>query len=217
MANELRARSLFVGSAGSLGERDRDRRWRDFTLRFPSLAEMKVIDLGGTVAYWERAPVMPRSLTILNVEADDAARPGISTVVGSACEPPPEITGQEFDLVYSNSAIEHVGGHAMRQLFAATVHRLASRHWIQTPYRHFPVEPHWVFPALQYLPLRLAAQLCFHWPLSPARPGNLAEMTDALLTVELLDRTQFSSYFPDSTIVSSRFAGLVKSLIAIKL
>lgn len=58
-----------------------------------------------------------------------------------------------FDLVYSNSVIEHVGGHARSCDFAGMVKTLARRHWgVQTPYRYFSIEPHWLFPGLQFLP-----------------------------------------------------------------
>ena len=36
---------------------------------------------------------------------------------------------------------------------------LAQLHWVQTPYRYFPVEPHFLFPGFQFLPLTVRAVL----------------------------------------------------------
>lgn len=53
---------------------------------------------------------------------------------------------QDFGLVYSNSLIEHLGGHARRAAFAEQVRSLAPRHWVQTPYRYSLIKPHWLVP-----------------------------------------------------------------------
>lgn len=53
-----------------------------------------------------------------------------------------------------NSPLEHVGGgHERRLRFAESVHALADRHRVQTPYRYFPIKPHWLAPGMQFLPV----------------------------------------------------------------
>jgi hypothetical protein len=93
--------------------------------------------------------------------------PGITPVVADACNPvlPAPLSAERFDLVYSNSVLEHVGDHYRRQQFTETVHRHGTHHWVQTPYRYFPVEPHWLFPGLQWLPVRARIAVSQHWPL----------------------------------------------------
>src|SRR5262245_1233581 len=100
---------------------------------FP-LADMTVVDLGGTPSWWERAPVRPQHVTIVNLTAPEPAPPWITQYQADACT----FEGA-FDLVLSNSVLEHVGGHAQRCRFAETVQALAPKHWIQTPYRYFPI------------------------------------------------------------------------------
>ncbi len=37
--------------------------------------------------------------------------------------------------------------------------------WVQTPYRYFPIEPHWIFPGFQFLPLSARTEISRRWPL----------------------------------------------------
>jgi hypothetical protein len=119
-----------------------------------------------------------------------------------------------FDIVFSNSLIEHVGGHARRLELARQIHQLAPRHWIQTPYRYFPLEPHWLFPGMQFMPVAARERIAMHWPLH-TRPANSDEARDAVLWVELMSMKEVRGYFPTSTILHERILGITKSLIAI--
>jgi hypothetical protein len=160
----------------------RRRRYATLAARFPGLANMKVLDLGGEYQEWADAPVRPRELVTLNVgwhaemAADQARRAGVTwarSVAGDACDPPAELFEEHFDLVFSNSVIEHVGGHARRIGFANAVHAVADHHWIQTPNRWFPLEPHYLCPGLQWLPTGPRAGVARRWPV-----GSMTEVMD---------------------------------------
>lgn len=212
-----RVRDKIVDSPNSIGARSRMRRWKLFQSLFPDVAEMRVVDLGGTAESWLRAPVRPRRVVVLNLaEGEAEAPPWIVQQQGDACSPPPAVAGDHFDLVFSNSLIEHVGGHFRRQQLADMVHKLAGRHWIQTPYRYFPIEPHWIFPGFQFLPVILRAKLSRWWPLmhTPAK-SDLAALHNAM-DVELLSKTEMAYYFPHSRIIPERIGPLTKSLVAVR-
>jgi hypothetical protein len=178
---------------------------------------MSVIDLGGTVEAWERAPVRPASVHVVNLEVPPLEVPQwIRADQADACNLPAQISSASYDLVFSNSVIEHVGGHVPRMRFAEAVHKLADRHWVQTPYRYFPIEPHWLFPGFQFLPPNVQAEVAARWPLAHTPSNGRDDGLQGALAVELLSRTEMSFYFPDSTLRFERMAGLVKSLIAIK-
>ncbi|MFI5937446.1 class I SAM-dependent methyltransferase [Actinoplanes sp. NPDC051494] len=194
--------------------RFRSRRAAELVAAFPDLAAMHVLDLGGEPPFWLGFPVRPASVTILNLLPFD--EPGFETFTGDACDPPAALRSRRFDLVVSNSVIEHVGGHEPRRRFADVVHRSADRHWVQTPYRYFPVEPHWVFPGMQFLPLRARAEVTRRWPLSPGRAGNLPEAIANAASVELLSITDMRAYFPGSRLWYERFGGLIKSVTAVR-
>jgi hypothetical protein len=212
-----RLRNAFVDGPRSLGARSRKHRWHVFQQHFPDLESRTVVDLGGTVEYWKRAPMQPKTVHVLNFEEPPESIPDWITVeIADATDPDLANRLGTFDLVYSNSVIEHVGGDAKRRAFAANVEALAPRHWIQTPYRYFPVEPHWVCPFMQYLPLSIRAGLGMRWPLVHTKADNFESAVAAQLSVELLDITAMRHYFPTSQIVKDRLAGLVKSIVAVK-
>ena len=206
-----------VNGQASLAARARAARWSELLRRFPNLASMRVLDLGGVPRQWTDRPVRPAQVVSVNLEEHPPVpEPWIRAVRGDACDLPPELRAERFDLVYSNSVLEHVGGHARRLAFARTVHAAADRHWIQTPYRYFPVEPHWLFPGFQFLPLRVRVALSHRWPIGHVRsPDRFSSLAD-VAWVELVGRTEMAGYFPDSDIWSERFGGLTKSLVAIR-
>jgi hypothetical protein len=195
--------------------RQRALRMRWLAEVFPDLAEMSVIDLGGRYRAWQRAPVRPKRLYMVNIDAVPHAEVPEWAVFdqGDACALPAHITSRRYDLVFSNSVIEHVGGHERRQRFAESVHRLADAHWVQTPYRYFPIEPHWLVPGMQFLPVRARAAAAEHSPFAGVRPAHEQALGD-VLSVELLDRTEMRFYFPSSALLTERVFGLPKSLIA---
>jgi hypothetical protein len=217
MATVHDLRHRFVDAPSSVGARSRARRWDRFLAVFPGLADMTVVDLGGRLEWWRRAPVRPKHVHVVNLESPDGEVPEWGAFTrGDACDLPLAVRERNYDLVFSNSVIEHVGGHSQRVRFADVVHRLAGRHWVQTPYRYFPIEPHVLFPGFQFLPVSARAAVAGRWPLLHTPPKDRRAALGVALRVELLSRSEMAYLFPGSRIESERFAGLAKSLLAIK-
>ncbi|OBK44545.1 class I SAM-dependent methyltransferase [Mycobacterium sp. 1081908.1] len=216
MSNWLRDTATDVNSGRSLSGRARARRWQHFNSCFPSVSEMRVLDLGGTPESWRLAPVRPRSVVTVNLAPAESEDPNIVAVQGDACELPNSVARDRFDLVFSNSLLEHVGGHVQRQRLADNIHSLADRHWVQTPYRYFPIEPHWLFPGIQWLPYEARVQVSMHWNRGHIRTHSREAAQDQVDEIELIGISQMRRYFPSSVVWYERFAGLVKSLVAIR-
>jgi hypothetical protein len=214
LAHSLTRRIVGAYDSDSLSGRARLKRWRQFADAFPDVSRLRVLDLGGDARAWRSAPVRPAHVILANIFAQEVEEPWMTAIVADACDPAVELP--EADLVYSNSVIEHVGGHWRRQRFAAAI-RGAERYWVQTPNRYFPIEPHFMLPWVQHLPHQAQSALVAAWPL-----GNYAGQKDGgqalgnALDIELLSRTQMKFYFPDAEIRRERFLGLTKSLIAVK-
>jgi hypothetical protein len=192
-----------------------------FIERFPDIEELRVLDLGGTLKSWRLSPKMPRELTMLNPDRNDRSDEQVGAcsaryLVGDACALPLEVTREEFDLVFSNSVIEHVGGHAQRLAFAESVHQAAPRSWVQTPYRYFPIEPHFVFPGAQFMPLKVRAQLPLRWTFGNVHRDDPLAAVRAAQKIDLLSITDMRAYFPDADLVLERVLGVPKSIIMVR-
>lgn len=215
-----RVRHALVDSPDSMGARMRARRWELVEESFPDLASMSVLDLGGTVESWRRAPLRPKDVTVLNLfEPGESDEPWLLPVTGDACRARESLAAagapSAYDIVFSNSLLEHVGGHAQRSRLATEVHALAPRFWVQTPYRYFPLEPHWLFPGLQFLPMALRSRVAARWPLAHSRPESGAAAMSEVQWTELVGVAELRAYFPDARVHHERVAGLTKSLVAI--
>jgi hypothetical protein len=214
------------GRSASAWARQRRHKW--LLDRFPNISEMRVLDLGGEAHTWAESRVHPREVVLLNVPwnarqqeqvlQSNGTGDWIRAVEGDACDPPDEIRSDHFDFVYSNSVIEHVGGHQRRQAFAWFAATLGDHCWIQTPNRYFPIEPHWLCPGFQFLPPHARAAVTLVWPL-----GNYTNRRDSLqqrlgdaLGIELLSASEMQFYFPETEILRERVGGLAKSLIAMR-
>jgi hypothetical protein len=210
-------RGVFVGTDVSLAERMRLRRWEFIRKRLPELSAMRVLDLGGTIRWWLRAPIRPRHITIVNLHPDEGVEaPWLTVVTGDACYADRLLPGQRFDLVFSNSLIEHVGGHMARSALSHVIRSLASRYLVQTPYRYFPIEPHWLFPGMQFLPLSVRWSIACRWPLGHTRGWSESQALDEVMSTELIGATEMRKYFPDGQLYWERFLGLRKSMVVIR-
>jgi SAM-dependent methyltransferase len=194
----------------------RRRRWKLILRHVPHLTDLRVVDLGGTDLFWARAPVRPRHVTVVNLREAGQDSPGVTAIEGDALRADVLLRGEDFDLAFSNSLIEHLGGHGPRRQFAGVVTSLAPGYVVQTPYRYFPLEPHWLFPGFQFLPTLTRSRLAPRWPLGHTYGWEPHAAAEEVMSTELLSGWEMREYFPDAKIVWERVAGVPKSLIAIR-
>mgnify|MGYP000359708552 CR=1 FL=1 len=147
-------------------------------------AETRVLDVGGSADLWRRARCeglpLPR-LTVLNLEVHpDPSLEGARWVCGDACRLP--FADLAFDVAVSNSVIEHVGGWEDQKRMADEVRRVGKRYFIQTPNRWFPIEPHFLFPFFQFLPVVVRA-----WLLRRRKLGWMEKVADPVLARQTVE------------------------------
>lgn len=199
----------------SAATKQRDLRTQAMLRYFPDFTSYRVLDLGGTARYWNHRPFRPAHVTIVNLEQRRSLGPAMTHIEADACEFEPPV-GEQYDMVFSNSVIEHVGGFSRRQQLAEVARAISPNIWIQTPYRYFPIEPHWLMPGQQFLPLALRAHLSQHWTLGLPAADDYEQSVEKCLGTELLSQTEIQYLFPDAAIWKERWHGITKSIVAVR-
>jgi Methyltransferase domain len=170
----------------------------------------KILDLGGHPTIWEFINI-PLDITILNLPGhivhSECAIHHLTYVEGDACNVS-EYKDISFDLVFSNSVIEHVGGDTNQEKFAHEVQRLAKYHWVQTPSKYFPIEAHCGMPFWWFWPESLRRAFIARWRLKTPKWTEMVEGTT------VLTKQRIQKLFPDSEIFTEKSFGFTKSYIA---
>lgn len=184
---------------------------------FPIQPHWRVLDVGGTSAIWELCPVRPRLVLLNTPRASEGNSPGLTFVQGDGTTLP--FPDKSFDLVFSNSVIEHLGSAESTLSFASEVRRVGKCYFVQTPDAAFPIEPHLYTPFLHYLPRtwqRRIAPKYSVWSLLSRTSEDRREfyVRHYLEEIRLLTALQMQSIFPGARILHERFLGVSKSLIA---
>ena len=153
-----------------------------------------------TLNFFEELYPWPERITALGLQDGASFRahyPHIRYVRGDACDLPFE--EGEFDVVFSNAVIEHVGGRDRQRRFVSEALRVGRRLFVTTPNRLFPVEVH------THLPL-------VHWLPEPAAARVYARLRkEAGSDLHLLSRRSLASLFPGRV----RIVNLGLTLVAI--
>jgi ubiquinone/menaquinone biosynthesis C-methylase UbiE len=179
---------------------------------------VKLLDLGGTFNYWKQMGMAGKEeleITLLNTEPQQTE--GNIKFILQDAENLSNFKDREFDVVYSNSLIEHITMSQKQHKIASEIKRISKAYFIQTPNYYFPFEPHFLFPCFQFLPHGLKIWLVKHLPLGwfPKAKTN-HEASEIIKSVRLLKPKEFSAFFPDAKIFKEKICFLSKSLTAMK-
>ena len=178
----------------------RRRRMEYFFKEFDIHRQEHILDVGGETFFWKDF-IQVKKVTILNLyKTEESDRIKSVTYKGGRFP----FRDREFDLVFSNSTIEHVGDSVEQALFASEIRRCGKRYFVQTPSFWFPFEPHSFIPGFQFLPVTLKklARRLFSKSLYPI---------EELLAIRLLTKRKIRKLFPDARIVTERFFLFPKS------
>jgi SAM-dependent methyltransferase len=201
----------------SLASRLRRKRFAYFAALLAGLPRpVRILDVGGTLDYWRDSEMLADGgvvVTLINSFFADEGSGEVEQIRGDACAL--SFEDGAFDVVYSNSVIEHVGGPRERRRMADEIQRVGKRFFVQTPNYYFPIEPHFLFPGFQFLPASLRARLLtvsdLGWATRQRNPQRAREFVDG---ISLLRRSELETLFPGAKIYAERFFGLSKSFIA---
>jgi hypothetical protein len=198
-------------SYSNLKSRFRTNRFVEFLRMLHVDKESKIIDLGGYSHSWE-AYEFKYNVTIVNLKLPKHQEKEFHWIEADACNLA-LIGDKTYDIVFSNSVIEHVGDFSRQIRMANEIRRIGKKYWVQTPYRHFPLEIHFLFPFFQYLPIGLKYLIARIWPFSFAKKLHLDPIQE-MQNIWSLDYEQMKKLFPDAILEKEKICGLTKSLIA---
>ena len=179
--------------------------------------EARVLDVGVTSDeryresnYFEQMYPFPEHITCVGTEDGshlEERYPGLSYKKVQPGDPLPFRDG-EFDVVFSNAVLEHVGSRSAQAAFVRELCRVGKAFFITTPNRWFPIEHHTGLPMLHYLPAPVFRSL-----LRRTRYRHWAEETN----LNILTARELVRLFPAAAAVevrSVRLFGLPSNLVA---
>ncbi len=200
-------------------------KWRRkrFKLFTEILADLKppvrILDVGGTDYFWKNVDFTPESHTtivLLNLYTINTSLPWLSSEVGDGTDLS-RFADKEFDIVFSNSVIEHLGTWEKQQKMAKEIQRVGKHYFVQTPNHYFPMEPHFLFPFFHFLPHWLKVSIVRNFDsgwFDKIEDKNLAE--EAVRSIRLLTRKELLQLFPGCNIFKEKVMGMTKSFVAWK-
>ena len=203
-----------------MADRFRQRRFARFRPLLDALPRpVRILDVGGTPKFWERLGYLGRDgieIVLLNLVEQEVSHPNMTATIGNAADLS-EYGPDAFDVVVSNSVIEHLPTLELQSRMASEIRRVGKRVYMQTPNRYFPLEPHFLFPFFGVLPTRVRAFLLQHMNLGwRKRRPDPDEALAEVLSVRLMTGSELHRLFPRARFDNERLLLLTKSFIVLE-
>ena len=177
---------------------------------------VRILDIGGLESFWVNCGLADNAdyqITLLNLQTENTHYDNIQSTIGDASNLV-GIKDKEFDVVFSNSVIEHLYTKENQSKMAQEVRRVGTYYYVQTPNKHFPVEPHYVLPFFQYFPNSLKFFILTKTKLSRLHKWDPAYAKQYIDEIRLLTEKEMRELFPTASIYKENVGGLVKSYCA---
>lgn len=201
----------------SLSTRLRKKRFILFKCFISSLPyPLKIIDIGGTQNFWERMEFCNKEkieITLINLSKVKVTYPNFRSISGDARNMQ-YFKEREFDVVFSNSVIEHLGTLRDQEKMANEIQRIGKSYFIQTPNYYFPFEPHFLTLGFHFLPIKVRAFLLTKFDLGWfSKTNDYNKSIEIIKSIRLLRKRDLKKLFPNANIVPEKILGFTKSFI----
>jgi len=202
---------------GSLAAQFRKKRFAFFYSLLSRLKRpIRILDIRGTEDYWKMMELDASDqvyVTLLNLTETDLQLPNVKSVSGDARNL--KVEDSSFDVVFSNSVIEHVGSYEDQSRMAEEVSRVGKCYFVQTPNKCFPLEPHFLFPFFQFIPMKIQVLLLQNFNLGWfEKTPDAIKAREIVESIRLLSRREFVALFPKARIYEEKIFGITKSFVA---
>lgn len=173
-----------------------------------------VLDIGGESNfwnYWKQHLSKKIDVTLINISHD--AINGNKGIVGDATNLD-FIKDNQFDLVFSNSLMEHLNTFENQKVFAREIRRIASFYFVQTPAFLFPLETHFLFPFFHWLPKRI--RIILHQKFNLGWYNAEADYLKAKKHVDeirIMKKGELQTIYPEGRIIVEKYFLFPKSYV----
>ena len=199
---------------GSIGNKFRNKRFKYFEKLISKLPNpINILDVGGTEDFWVNRNYHKKEhikITLLNLKTITTNHNNIRSIIGDATDLS-LFKKNHFDVVFSNSVIEHLYNFKNQQKMSQEVQRVGKYHFIQTPNKNFLIEPHFLLPLFQFLPQSLQYSLLTKTKLSRGKKWDKKFAKEYIEEIRLLSLKEMKFLFPNSQNKNERFLGMKKS------
>lgn len=198
----------------SLGDQFREKRFSFFLKKFNKMKKpISILDVGGKINFWENRGLAGNNdyiITIVNIEKEKSLYSNIKTKMGDATDLSP-FKDKSFDVVHSNSVIEHLYYFENQKKMASEIIRVGQKHIVQTPNKYFFLEPHYLLPFFQFIPDKLKYLILTKTKLSRLKKWDKKFASQYIEEIRLLSLKEIKVFFPSSKIYFEKFLGMNKS------
>ena len=168
------------------------------------------------MGFWKGSG-LASDITLLNIHPipTEGIEPNMHAALGDGTKL--EYEDKVFDIIFSNSVIEHLSTLENQARFANECMRVGKDLWIQTPAKTFFIEPHLLTPFIHFLPRSWQRKLLRNFSVWGwlARP-SADQIDDMFQEIRLLTLAEMQSLFPGCEIWQEKFLGFTKSYIAVR-
>lgn len=181
---------------------------------------VRILDLGGSDYHWKNSVFENNRnyhITLVNVENQNVKDFTNFCFIKKNAVDLKQFYDNEYDLVYSNSLLEHLNSLEKQEKIAGEIARIGIHYFIQTPNYYFPVEPHFLFPLFQFFPDELKVRLISNFDLGwYDKQEDDSKARELATSVRLMKKKELKKIFPGAGIFSERCFFFNKSFIVYK-
>lgn len=193
----------------------RPKRAKKFAEEFPLIYDesSQILDVGGALFPW--SDLKPKAnIKILNIEKPKNIPLDCKWQYVQGDGTNLQYVNNQFDLVFSNSVIEHVGDWDKQVKFANEILRVGKQIYIQTPNKWFFIEPHLITVFIHWLPIHITCKLIRYFSIwGLVNKPSQERINQFWMDTRLLSYSEIKRLFPNCTITREKVLGLTKSFI----
>jgi SAM-dependent methyltransferase len=195
---------------------NRRRKYQIFQKELAPTSADKILDVGFSDQeygpddnFLEKNYPFPEKLTALGIDKAELflkRYPAVKAVHYDGRQMP--FADKEFDIVWSNAVIEHVGNREDQLLFLSEIARVGKKAFITTPNRYFPIEVHTRLPFVHWLPKKVFDRLV-RFVGKDWAAGNYMNLLIKKEIILLLDAAEIKNY----RLIGNHFLGFTLDFV----